>query len=313
MKPLLETLNSGTEYLEKRQVEDARLNMEHLLAHVLGCRRLDLYLRFDQMLGEEHLQPLRVLLKRRGEGEPLQHLLGTTPFYGNDFVCDARALIPRPETEHLVYLLVEKVFANREAPKTVLDVGTGSGCIGLSLAKAWPGAQVTLIDVSEDALELARLNAQRLGLQGQNVRFFRSDLFEELIPGQRFDLIVANLPYIPTAELKELSREVLRDPMLALDGGDSGLAIIDRLIEATPKRLTSNGLVALELHHDQASPVEERFQHVGMAEVWRDKDLAGIERFVFARGPEEVIADPEPMEGIGESEPSIATTEGEEI
>lgn len=289
MKALLETLNGGAEYLAKRQVEDARLNMEHLLAHVLGCRRLDLYLRFDQVLTEEQLQPLRVLLKRRGEGEPLQHLLGSVFFYGNELVSDARALIPRPETEHLVYLLVEKFFAGREGPATVLDVGTGSGCIGLSLAKAWSGAQVTLVDVSEDALELARLNAQRLGLEGRNVRLVRSDLFEELGVGVRFDLIVANLPYIPTVEMGELSREVLRDPLLALDGGETGLEIIDRLVEALPGRLASGGMVALELHHDQAARVEERLRAVGMLEVERVSDLAGIERFVVARGPEVVV------------------------
>lgn len=301
MKLLLETLNSGAEYLAKRQVEDPRLNMEHLLAHVLGCRRLDLYLRFDVVLDEAQLQPLRVLLKRRGEGEPLQHLLGTVPFYGHEFVSDARALIPRPETEHLVHLLVEKTLAGK-APGSVLDMGTGSGCIGLSLAKAWPSAQVVLADVSEDALELARLNATRLNLHGHHVRLVRSDLFEEL-QGQRFDLIVANLPYIPSGEMASLSREVLRDPWLALDGGKSGLDIVDRLIEAAPVHLKKGGLLALELHHDQAATVLNRLQLAGFSYMHGAQDLSGIERFVFATAPDvEVVetneappaADPDP-------------------
>ncbi|TLD69678.1 peptide chain release factor N(5)-glutamine methyltransferase [Phragmitibacter flavus] len=295
MKLLLETLNSGAEYLAKRQVEDARLNMEHLLAHVLGCRRLDLYLRFDLALEEAQLQPLRVLLKRRGEGEPLQHLLGTVPFYGSDFVSDARALIPRPETEHLVHLLVEKKLAEK-VPGTVLDMGTGSGCIGLSLAKAWPGAQVTLADVSEDALELARLNATRLKLEGRNVRFVRSDLFEEL-QGHQFDLIVANLPYIPTGEMGSLSREVLRDPRLALDGGESGLEIVDRLIEGCPARMKKGGMLALELHHDQANAVLNRLQLAGFSEMHGAQDLSGIERFVFATAPE-IDVDAEVVEAV---------------
>lgn len=283
MKSLLETLKSGADYLAKRGVEDPRLNMEHLLAHVLGCRRLDLYLRFDTSLNEAQLQPLRDLTKRRGEGEPLQHLLGTVPFYGHEFVSDNRALIPRPETEHFVSLLVEKEFRSAP-PKTVLDVGCGSGCIGLSLAKAWPGAQVTLADVSEDALELARLNSERLDLSGHSLRLVRSDLFEELY-GSRFDLIVANLPYIPSAEIPDLSREVKRDPHLALDGGKDGLDIILRLLDAAPQHLNQDGRVALELHHDQAPRVSEHLQSLGFSDIQTASDLGRIERFVFARHP----------------------------
>jgi len=290
MKALLETLNSGADYLAKRQIEDSRLNMEHLLAHVLGCRRLDLYLRFDQVLDEGQLQPLRSLLKRRGEGVPLQHLLGSVPFHGHEFVSDSRALIPRPETEHLVHLLADKRLKN-QSPARALDVGAGSGCIGLSLAKQWPQCRVTLVDVSEDALELARLNAHRLGLEGANVSFFRSDLFEEL-GGERFDLVVANLPYIPTAEMNELSREVLHDPHLALDGGADGLDIIRRLIDGAPGHMNSHALMALELHHDQAGAVANLLQAAGFTDIQRAQDLSGIERFVFAQAPEVVETPP---------------------
>lgn len=279
VKVLLETLTSGADYLARRGVEDARLNMEHLLAHVLGCRRLDLYMRFDQTLDEADLQPLRVLLKRRGEGEPLQHLLGMVEFYDSEFVSDQRALIPRPETEHLVNLLVKKPGSS-VPPAQVLDMGTGSGCIGLSLAKAWPKSKVTLADISEDALELARLNADRLKL---SVRFVRSDLFEK-IEGE-FDLIVANPPYIPRAELTALSREVLRDPMLALDGGESGLDITFRLIEQGTAHLTAQGMLAFELHHDQATVVSEHLQKHHFQAIETAADLAGVERFVFARRP----------------------------
>jgi release factor glutamine methyltransferase len=298
MKSLIETLTSGAEYLAKRGVEDARLNMEHLLAHVLGCRRLDLYLRFDTELDEAQLQPLRGLTKRRGEGEPLQHLLGTVPFHGHDFICDQRALVPRPETEHLVSLLVEKLFRGAP-PATVLDMGCGSGCIGLSLAKAWPQAEVTLADVSEDALELTRLNAERLGFSGQSVRIVRSDLFEKL-EDARFDLVVANLPYIPSTEVLDLSREVRRDPHLALDGGATGLEIIFRLLADSAAHLNQDGWVVLELHHDQAPRVSERLHSLGFVDIQAHSDLGRIERFVFARHPS-----PPPSRAAAESqEPS---------
>lgn len=280
MKLLLETLTSGADYLAKRGVEDARLNMEHLLAHVLGCRRLDLYLRFDTALNEAELRPLRDLTRRRGEGEPLQHLLGTVEFYGAELVSDERALVPRPETERLVEMVVQK---HSVPPASVLDVGTGSGCIGLSLARTWSAAQVVLADISEDALELARLNATRLNLQGQNVRLVRSDLFEKITGS--FDLIVANLPYIPAHEIAELSREVKRDPLSALDGGPSGLEVVNRFLEACVEHLNGDGMIALELGHDQSVRVAESLRGAAFRDIEAASDLAGIERFVFARRP----------------------------
>jgi release factor glutamine methyltransferase len=281
MKPLLETLKAGTGYLEKHGVDEARLNMEHLLAHVLQCRRLELYLRFNEMLDEQCLAALRGLIKRRGEGEPLQHLLGTVEFCGHELICDHRALVPRPETERLVELLGERLGA--QPPLKVLDVGTGSGCIGLSLARMWttPGTEFTLVDVSEDALELARLNASRLGLAGQSVRFIRSDLFEK-VDGP-FDLIVANLPYIPSGEIASLSMEVRRDPLNALDGGPDGLVIIARLLTEAGTRLSPGAWVALEIGYDQAADVAALCAAAGFEQIEAVRDLAGIERFVFAR------------------------------
>jgi release factor glutamine methyltransferase len=280
MKTLLEVLTSGTAYLQKHGVDEARLNMEHLLAHVLGCRRLDLYLRFGEKLLEPDLQKLRELLRRRGEGTPLQHLLGTVDFLGHELVSDGRALVPRPETEHLVDVLIRDASAARmPTPKTVVDVGTGSGCIGLSLAAAWPGARVTLADISEEALDLARLNASRT--QAGNVQFVRSDLFEKL-PGQ-WELIVANLPYIPAGEIPTLSREVRQDPVLALDGGQDGLDIVRRLIEAAPAHLSPDGLLVLEVGHDQGPETARLMERQAFTDVRLMADLAGIERFVLGR------------------------------
>jgi len=297
MKKLLEVLTSGTAYLAKRGVDEARLNMEHLLGHVLACRRMELYLRFDHEVKEPELEVLRGLLKRRGEGEPLQHLLGTVEFSGYEFVSDHRALIPRPETETLVELLIHRF--GQTPPATIVDLCTGSGCIGLSLAKAWPSAQVLLTDVSEDALELATLNAKRLNLP--SVRLLRSDLFEK-IQG-RFDLIVANPPYIPSGEIATLSREVRRDPDLALDGGPSGLELPLRLIQESLPHLSAHTVLALELGWDQGQTVAEHLRQLGFQEVSIHKDLAQVPRFIIASGCPVV---PEP---VAATEPSPNPTE----
>lgn len=282
MKKLLEILQSGAAYLEKRQIEEARLNMEHLLAHVLGCRRLDIYLRFEQTVPEADLVHLRELLRRRGEGEPLQHLLGTVEFCGHELISDHRALIPRPETETLVELVIKKLAM---APARVLDMATGSGCIGLSLAKAWPQSEVVLADISEDALDLARMNASRLKLI--STKFIRSDLFEKVTSS--FDVIVANLPYIPTAEIQTLSIEVKRDPHLALDGGPDGLRIVERFLQTAPDHLNAGALIALEVGHDQGPPVAQRCTELGYQHAVTAPDLTGIHRFVFATAPPKAV------------------------
>ena len=305
MKPLLEVLTSGTDYLKKRNIEEARLNMEHLIAHVLQCRRMDLYLRFDHPIKDEDLAILRDVLKRRGEGEPLQHLLGTVEFHGHEFISDHRALIPRPETEYLVSLIVERY--GKAPPARVLDMATGSGCIGLSLAKAWPQARVTLVDVSEDALELARMNTTRLQLQDR-VRLLRSDLFEKV--SGTFDIIVSNLPYIPTAEIQSLSREVRRDPVLALDGGPDGLVIVRRFLDEVPKHLTSEGAIALELGHDQGAPVATLCTEAGWQTAQVKSDLAEVPRFVFASTPPVVIDPPATVDS--EASSTLPTTSGDD-
>src|SRR6266542_9701 len=213
---VLDVLQSTTAYFKKRGIENPRLNAEHLLAHALGRTRMELYLEFERTLGEAELAPLRELVQRRGQGEPLQHLLGTVEFCGDIFLCDNRALVPRPETEELVEL-VESRIENRES--RIVDVGTGSGVIALSLAKKFPEAHVFAVDVSEDALRLARENAVRLNLT-ERVQFLQSDLLKN-VEGF-FDLIVANLPYIAAQDRRTLSREVLSDPEVALFSGARG-------------------------------------------------------------------------------------------
>ncbi len=277
MATILDTLKKGTEYLEKYNVEDPRLNMEHLIAHVLKVNRMQIYVDFDKALPEAALVSLRDLTKRRSKGEPLQHLLGSVEFCELEFLVDGRALIPRPETEELVHLLLQK-----EWPENVriLDLGCGSGVIGLSLAHhlAEKGAVVTLADISGDALTLARENAA--SLQITNVDFVESDLFSAVV--SQFDLIVANLPYIPNSEQTELSREVQRDPALALYGGDLGTEIISRFLREVSTHLSPSGQIALEYGIDQHDTLKKQAEDFAFEPVTTKKDLNGIERFLFA-------------------------------
>ncbi|MGC4015293.1 MAG: peptide chain release factor N(5)-glutamine methyltransferase [Luteolibacter sp.] len=277
MTTLLETLDGGTRYLEKRGIEDARRNMQMLVAHQLGCTRMDLYLRFDQPMEEKDLVPLREALKKRGEGVPLQHLLGTVWFHNNEFKTDARALIPRPETEELV----EMVLKLPDLPETaqVLDMGCGSGVLGLSLASSKPAWQVLLADVSPDALALTRENAASIELT--NAGFTESDLFAA-VEGS-FDLIVANLPYVPETDRPTLTREVMHDPDLALFGGQDGLDVIRRFLPQAFEKLAPGGHIALEIGHDQASHVANLLQDAGFTAVEVKTDLSGVARFPFAR------------------------------
>src|SRR3954464_1315388 len=166
---VLQVLQSTTEYFKKRAIESPRLNAELLLAQVLGRKRIELYLEFERVLAEPELAPLREMVKRRGQGEPVQHLLGTVEFCGRTFRCDKRALVPRPETEELVELLISH-FKSEIAYSRMIDVGTGSGVIALTLAAEFPKAEIVGVDISEDALMLARENAERLGLV-ERVRF----------------------------------------------------------------------------------------------------------------------------------------------
>lgn len=278
MTTVLETLDKGTAYLAKKGIEDARRNMQLLVAHQLGCTRMDLYLRFDQPLAESELAPLRDLLKRRGDGVPLQHLLGSVHFHRRDFKTDARALIPRPETEELAEWLLK--HAALPANPRVLDMGCGSGVLGLTLAAELPGAQVTLADLSPDALALARENAALLEIA--NARFVESDLFAALA-GQSFDLIVANLPYVPETDRATLSKEVAHDPDLALFGGPDGLDVIRRFVPAAKDHLAPGGWLALEIGIDQSAEVESLLRAAALSDVLTLKDLSGIPRFPVGR------------------------------
>lgn len=277
---VLEVLTAASGYLEKHGVESPRLNAEHLLAHALGKKRLDLYLEFDRPLSDEERAPLRESTRKRATGVPLQHLLGTAEFFGRSFLSDGRALIPRPETERLIELIKE-AGKGQPAPSSILDVGTGSGVIALTLALEYSEAAVSAVDISEKALALAQENAARLGV-AERVHFVFGDIWPD--EAEPFQLIVANLPYIPSGEIPGLQREVQHDPISALDGGADGLEIIDRLIREARPRLAAGGLIALEIGHDQAARVVDVFAREGFPGAVVHQDYEERERFVFARG-----------------------------
>jgi release factor glutamine methyltransferase len=276
-KTLLEVLQSMTAYFTERGVEHPRLNAEHLIGQVLKLSRLELYLEFETKLNEEELATLRELVKRRAHGEPLQHLLGTVEFCGHEFLTDKRAMVPRPETEELVEFLKSEI---RNPKSEILDVGTGSGVIALSLAVRFPDSKVYAIDVSDDALSLAKENAARLGLI-ERVQFQKGDLLGNF--SERFDLIVANLPYVSMQDRHLLAREVLHDPEVALFGGERGDELVRRLIEQASSHLNPGGLLALEIGINQAEALGDFLRQKNYHDIQSKKDYSGINRFLLAR------------------------------
>ena len=278
-KTLLEVLQSATAYFQKHEIESPRLNAEHLIAHLLKMSRLELYLEFETKLNESELSQLRDLVRQRARGEPLQHLLGTVEFCGQTFLCDKRALVPRPETEELVELLKSQVRRQRSDFR-IVDVGTGSGVIALSLAAKFSEAKVFAVDISDDALALARENAARLGLS-ERVQFQKGDLLESL--HERFDLIVANLPYVSMQDRQSLAREVLHDPEVALFAGEKGDELVRKLIEQAPAHLNAGGVLALEIGINQAEGLTEFLRQKNYQDIEAKKDYSGIPRFVLAK------------------------------
>lgn len=274
---ILEVLQSAAAYMGKHGVESPRLNAEHLLANSLKMRRLDLYLEFDRELNDAERAPLREFVKRRIAGEPLQHLLGEWDFYGRVFAVDARALIPRPETEQLVALVLASLSG--DSSLRVADVGTGSGAIAVTLAAERPSWQITACDISQDALDLCRVNAEKHGVETRVV-----SLCCDLLPIEgQWDAIVANLPYIPSGEIAGLSPEVRRDPVLALDGGVDGLDLIRRLVLLAAEKLADGGFLFLEFGKGQEEKIKDILSEAGFSDIKIVEDYQGVARISQAR------------------------------
>lgn len=262
-------------YLRRGGVELSRLEAEELLAHAMGVERLALYLEPNRVLSAEERAQFRSLVARRRAGIPLQYLLGEIEFMGLSLRVDERALIPRPETEELVELILREV--DPQGRGKTLELGTGSGAIAIALAKSLPDYRITATDISTEALELARENAARNAVE-EKIDFLESDWFAA-IEG-KFDLIVANPPYVGREEVERLPREVRQqEPRLAWDGGVGGMEALQEIIDAASSHLQPGGRLYLELGAGQGAEVRE-FALTGGAydgiEVFRD--LSGRER-----------------------------------
>ena len=265
-------------FFAKGGVDAPRLTAEILLAHALSCDRVRLYLDFDKPLGAPELAAFRELVRRRAAGEPTAWLTGRREFLGHAFRVDPRVLVPRPETE----LVVEAAIALLPPKGTLLDLCTGSGCIAISTALARPDARVVATEISPEALAVARENAAALGA---TVEFLEGDLYAPLPLDLRFDLIVSNPPYVPSGEIEGLSREVRREPRIALDGGADGLDVIRRIVSCAPSRLRPDGLLVIELHETHAAPLPALCLAAGFAEAVVHRDLSALPRWVVARLP----------------------------
>ncbi|MBT3295060.1 MAG: peptide chain release factor N(5)-glutamine methyltransferase [Verrucomicrobia bacterium] len=268
-------LESGAAFLGTREIQEARLKCELLAARLLQCPRLELYMRFDHVLSDAHVAAMRRGLKRLAAGEPVQHILGEVEFHGHVYKVDPRALIPRPETE----LLVEAVLAWEDigADALVVDVGTGSGCIVISLALARPTLRCIGLDVSTDALALAQENAAARGVE-ERIAFSSAHLSDCVEP-ESVAAIVANLPYIASAECESLPQDVREhDPRSALDGGADGLAVIRDVVPDAAIVLRPGGRIFLEIGADQAAAVRGILEAEGFSDVMISQDLAGRDR-----------------------------------
>ena len=279
---VLEVIQRSTEFLQRHGVDSPRLQIELLLAHVLKLPRLQLYLNHDRALADAELAALRALVQRRAKHEPLQHLVGSTSFFGLEIAVSPAALVPRPETETLVELALTALAKSTSPQPAILDFGTGTGCIAIALTAKVPTAFVHALDISDTALALARGNAERNALSGR-IAFHLGDGFPALPPELRFDLIVSNPPYIPHTEIATLQPEVRDfDPRLALDGGADGLDFYRRLASEAPARLNASGGFFAEFGDGQEDSVQRIFTQAGWQRVVIHRDLSGRPRVIEA-------------------------------
>ena len=276
-------LDWTAEHFEKRDTDNPRLRAEVLLAEALDCPRIELYTQFATVPSGDSLKNFRSWVKRHAAGEPVAYLVGSKEFYSLKFSVDTNVLIPRPETEHVIVEAIEAVKSLGLSVPRIADVGTGSGCIAVTLATQLPASQICAIDLSRAALDVAQRNANDHNV-GANIQIIESDLFAD-VPDQQFDLVVSNPPYIGTAEQNTLADSV-RDfePHVALFAGQEGMDVIRRLVASSVERLSENGYLIVEI-----SPfILERCQALigetsGLEWVKLVNDYSGHARVLVAR------------------------------
>lgn len=278
----MKILNWTKQYFAKQGVEDPRSDAEVLLCAVLKCERLTLYVDFERPLTDEELALMRSYVLRRAKHEPINYILGEKTFMRNVFKVTPATLVPRPETELLVESLVKAApLLQPEGAVKILDIGTGSGAIIVSLLDYLPQAKGVGVDISVDALVVAKENAEKIGVK-ERCGFLRSDVFSRVPLEKKFDIIVSNPPYIPAADIAGLAQDVQREPHGALDGGADGLDFYRRICAEAAEHLADDGLLAFEIGINQSEAVCELCLANGFKKAVVRKDYAGIDRMVFA-------------------------------
>jgi release factor glutamine methyltransferase len=279
-------LKTTADFFEVKKVDEPRISAELLLGHVLGKSRLELYLHHNRPVYHDELDRFRAFCRQRIEGRPVQYIIGEQYFYGMPFTVDERVLIPRPETELLVEQVLESLGMTGRGgcgEATILDIGTGSGCIAVTLAKLCPGLKVTAVDCSPEALAVARVNALKHGVESR-VAFVMADMFDELfaarLPETSYNLIVSNPPYIPASEWETLQREVKQyEPKIALTTLQ-GLECYRAIAAQAVKMLVPGGILCFELHADGASAVSGIMEFQGFSGITIARDYSGHDRII---------------------------------
>lgn len=276
---LKRALQNAIRELTEHEVGSPRLNAETLLMFTLACDRSYLYAHPERELTEAEAERYQQVIAERARGKPSQYIIGHQEFWGLDFLVSSAVLIPRPETEHIIEAVLE-LFPDRDSALRIVDVGTGSGCLALTLAHEYPRAEVHAADISAEALEIARINSEHLDLQ--RVKFHHSDLLEGLDDEGRFDLIVCNPPYVSENEPEKVQRQVREfEPKIAVFGGPTGLEVYRRLIPQAVEHLRENGWLVMEIGFSIEAQVREVLE--GWAEMRTYNDLQGIPRVLAAR------------------------------
>lgn len=279
MITVLEVIKLSTEYLQKKGVESPRANAEILLAEILKCKRLELYLAFDKPLAENEVQVYREAIRKRGLRIPLQYIVGNVEFYGLKLIVNENVLIPRPETE----LLVEKIIndSDKSTNLKILDIGVGSGNISLSISKNLPNSKVVAIDISKSALDVANQNAEVNSLQDR-IEFRLFDFMnDDLNSLGKFDLIVSNPPYVSENDYESLEPELKNhEPKIALTDNSNGISFYKHIVEASNQLLKKPGKIYFELGIDQSAQVQEYFKQNNFTNIKIIKDYSGIERII---------------------------------
>ncbi len=271
-----------TQRFEKQDIDAPRLTAEILLAHVLELDRVKLFMELDRPLQKDELAEFKALIQRRMLYEPTQYLTGFKDFYNRRFTVDPRVLIPRPETELLVEAVLQ--LLPKDSPTRVLDLCTGSGCIGITIAAERPQASVWITDLSKGACEVASGNAEKHQVASR-VSVLQGDLFAAIPPGAKFDVVVSNPPYIQRADLPGLQKEVTKEPPQALDGGEDGLDFVRRIAEGAHAALKRGGWLALEIGDEQGEAVKQVLTRAGYLAVRVDKDLSRLDRLAYGQEP----------------------------